>query len=113
MRWSGSALMFQFRKAATCREFDLVRIRSKCIVARLPPVLLTLLAYFSGQLAAQESQKGTDKIEYFEYSDPARKMAARVQLPDSLGRWYVENPWREADKSLITQLGVFVTVNFQ
>jgi hypothetical protein len=104
--------MFHFGSAGARRGFDLARFRSKFLVARLAAGMLTLLACFSG-LAAQVSQKDTAKIESFEYNDPAHKMTARVQLPDSLGRWNVENPWREADKSLITQLGVFITVNFQ
>jgi hypothetical protein len=60
----------------------------------------------------EQSKKG-DKLGFFDFSDSSHAIKARVYLPDSLGKWAVENPWRKANESLIKAPQVFVKVNFQ
>lgn len=63
--------------------------------------------------SAAPSGARNQKLGYFDYADPSHGMKARVLLPESLGAWAVENPWRDADKSLLKEPQVFVKANFQ
>jgi len=59
------------------------------------------------------SSKPTGKLGYFQYNDANSRISAKIFLPESMGEWAVENPWRNADKSLINDPQVFVVANFQ
>ncbi len=64
-------------------------------------------------VALDKDLQNSNKLGFFDYADIEHGMRARVYLPESLGNWNVENPWRVAGKSLTKQLGLFVKVNFQ
>src|SRR5262249_43811033 len=82
------------RSGPQVAEATLDRFRTLCLSATWTAYLLALPA--QAQVPAiQQPPQATDRPGSFEYNDPARKMTARVQLPNSLGRWNVENPWRE------------------
>lgn len=52
-------------------------------------------------------------LGYFDYSDPDHGMSARVYLPEALGKWAIENPWRGANDSILVKPDLFVKSNFQ
>jgi hypothetical protein len=58
-------------------------------------------------------QSSKNKLGYFDYTDTAGGIKARVFLPESMGEWAVENPWRDSEKSLLKEPQVFVKANFQ
>src|SRR5438105_700550 len=59
----------------------------------------------------KESEQN-QKLGYFDYADEAHGIRARVYLPEALGEWAVENPWRDSTKSLTKEPQIFVKVNF-
>jgi len=74
------------------------------------------LAFFLFEQAPKSAQTAPNqpaKLGYFDYADEAGGLKARVFLPESLGQWAVENPWRDADKSLLKEPKIFVKANFQ
>ncbi|WP_027556477.1 hypothetical protein [Bradyrhizobium sp. Cp5.3] len=60
-----------------------------------------------------QSTLPTDAFGYFDFANEARDFRARVYLPESLGRWSVENPWRNATSSITQTPKVYVVAAFQ
>lgn len=59
------------------------------------------------------SESTNGKLGYFDYVDASSGVRARIFLPESVGEWAVENPWRDSEKSLLKEPQVFVKANFQ
>ena len=60
-----------------------------------------------------EAQPTQAKFGTFDFSDTVHSMSARVYLPLSVGHWAIENPWRDASKSLLKSPKLFATAMFQ
>lgn len=63
--------------------------------------------------AGETTSESAEKLGFFDYQDATHDFKARVYLPESLGQWFVENPWRGADESLIPKPKLYVKANFQ
>ena len=73
----------------------------------------TLRAPTSGATPSSTSGSTNSKLGYFDYADASGGIKAKIFLPESMGEWAVENPWRDSEKSLIKEPRVFVKANFQ
>jgi hypothetical protein len=60
-----------------------------------------------------QSPLPADAFGHFDFVDQAHDFRATVYLPESLGRWSVENPWRNATTSITQSPKVYVVAAFQ
>ena len=62
---------------------------------------------------AAPPQSETERFKRIQYSDDAGEIGAEILLPDNLGEWALENPYRKATTSLTDDPKIYTKVYFQ
>lgn len=93
-----------------------ILVRSGSSLAETPPGHTIDLGSEQSASSSVKSATTTDKLGEVDFTDQGTGLKAKVYLPLSLGRWGVENPWRDATTSIVvdaSQPQVYVKVFLQ
>ena len=85
----------------------------KIALSFLITILVTVASAFLIETHFHSATAENDKLEVFSYTDSIPELKATVYLPESMGEWGVQSPYKNADQSLIKSPQVYVKAAFQ